>query len=202
MHFRMWKQNNVWPPVKSSMNIDNDDDDDMCRTAVVKDLSTVSAVVTTLFKIHYGCIEPSTNHKLQNRKCNFEKLFADEMVCLVQWHRGYYYSGLNWMSHEIQVILNGLFSSPSIIIGFHFFSSSSDFLCLLLLLSKSATTTTTTTRWLRTGSSSRWCWTASSCGCLHWPVSGGSAGIILRAPSLYDMREPIGEKLSEIPRII
>ena len=29
---------------------------------------------------------------------------------------------------------------------------------------------------------------------------GGSAGIILRAPSLYDMREPIDQMLSEIPK--
>ena len=28
----------------------------------------------------------------------------------------------------------------------------------------------------------------------------GTAGIILRAPSLYDMREPIDAKLSEIPK--
>ena len=30
----------------------------------------------------------------------------------------------------------------------------------------------------------------------------GSAGIILMAPSLYDMREPIDQKLSEIPKYI
>jgi nicotinic acetylcholine receptor len=28
----------------------------------------------------------------------------------------------------------------------------------------------------------------------------GTAGIIFRAPSLYDMREPIDAKLSEIPK--
>ena len=30
----------------------------------------------------------------------------------------------------------------------------------------------------------------------------GTGGIILRAPSLYDMREPIDAKLSEIPKFI
>ena len=31
---------------------------------------------------------------------------------------------------------------------------------------------------------------------------GGAGGIILRAPSLYDMREPIGQKMSEIPKYV
>jgi len=31
---------------------------------------------------------------------------------------------------------------------------------------------------------------------------GGTGGIILRAPSLYDLREPIDQKLSEIPKYI